>query len=298
MMGRITQNMLNTQMLRNLGSNLTRMSTMQEQLSTNRRINRPSDDPVGLSFAMRYRSELSANEQHQENVDSATSWLEFTDTMLDQAGKVFNRIRELSVQGANGSNSKDAMNAIKSEIDQLYSQLVTIGNTDFNGKRIFNGQKTDVKPYEEATAEEAETDDAPIKFDIGFGTTLAVNITGSKVFGEKDATDNAFALLKELSTNLDANDHTAISNMLGRLDSRIGTFLEVRADIGAKLNRIELAQDRLKDSEMNLTTLQTKVEDADVAEVITNLKTSENVYQSSLSVGANLIKPSLIDFLR
>jgi flagellar hook-associated protein 3 FlgL len=298
MMGRITQNMLNTQLVRNLNSNLTRMNTMQEQLSTNRKINRPSDDPVGLSFAMRYRSELSANEQYQENVDSATSWLEFTDTMLDQAGKVFSRVRELTVQGANGTNSDDAMKAIKSEIDQLYGQLITIGNTDFNGKHIFNGQKTDVKPYEAATASGVVTDAASINFDIGFGTTLAVNVSGNTVFGDTTESDNAFAVIQELSTALGNSEYQSVSTILGRLESRISTFLEVRADIGAKLNRIELASERLKDGEMNLVTLQTKIEDADVAEVVTNLKTSENVYQSSLSVGAKLIKPSLIDFLR
>ena len=65
---RITQTMINTQMVRNLGSNLNRMDNLQNQLATGRRINKPSDDPVGLSFAMRYRSELSANDQYQANV--------------------------------------------------------------------------------------------------------------------------------------------------------------------------------------------------------------------------------------
>ncbi|MCL6459837.1 MAG: flagellar biosynthesis protein FlgL, partial [Gorillibacterium sp.] len=74
--------------------------------------------------------------------------------------------------------------------------------------------------------------------------------------------------------------------------------LTVRADVGAKTNRIELAQDRLSDINVNLQTLQSKVEDVDVAGLITNMKTEENVYQSSLSVGAKLLQTSLIDFIR
>jgi flagellar hook-associated protein 3 FlgL len=298
MMGRVTQSMLNTQLLRNLNHNLARMNNTQNQLATGMRINKPSDDPVGLSFAMRYRSELTANEQYQENVDSAISWLEFTDTMLDQAGQVFNRVRDLTVQAANGTNPEDALKAIKSEVTQLYDQFVTIGNTNFNGKHVFNGQKTDVPPYTSATAATDVTDVGSVKFDIGGGSALAVNVTGNAVFGAPSDTDNAFKVLNDLMGRLDANDPTAISAILGDLDTRINKFLEVRADVGAKLNRIELAGNRLMDSEANLQTLQSKVEDADMAELATIMQSQENVYQASLSVGAKLISPSLVDFLR
>lgn len=72
----------------------------------------------------------------------------------------------------------------------------------------------------------------------------------------------------------------------------------MRAEIGARTNRIEFIENRLDDISINLESLQSKTEDADMAEVITKLKMSENVYQSSLSVGAKLIQSSLIDFIR
>src|SRR5690349_15263638 len=152
MSGRVTQSMMNTQLLRNLNHNLRNMNKLQNQLATGRTINRPSDDPVGLSFAMRYRSELSANDQYQENVDSAVSWLEYTDDTMDQANSVLQRVRELAVEGANGSNPQAALDAIKSEVEELYGQLVYIGNSNFNGKHVFNGQLTDVEPYTKADA--------------------------------------------------------------------------------------------------------------------------------------------------
>ncbi len=78
----------------------------------------------------------------------------------------------------------------------------------------------------------------------------------------------------------------------------MNVMLGARADIGAKTNRIELAENQLLDIGINLQSLQSKTEDADLAVVITNLKTDENVYQASLAAGAKLIRPSLIDFLR
>ncbi|WP_281883057.1 flagellar hook-associated protein FlgL [Paenibacillus sp. YYML68] len=431
MMGRVTQGMMNTQLLRNLNNNLSKMSHYQDQVATGRKLNKPSDDPVGLSFAMRYRSDITANEQYQENISTAISWLEFTDTLMEQAGSAFHRIRELTVQGANGSNPKGALDAIKSEILELSDQLVTIGNSQFNGKYVYNGQITDVPPYKKGISEvplaisvggtvdvnaadvtannnqlrliinrgqevtvtlppkdyaaeggaaafatdlqdaihaavggtnkvtvtadaenklvirstdgspnagiqitggslavnwmsesrdlkdlvkvdnpasnvklyhiEAQhstTDHGDIYFEIATGVRMPVNITGDKVFGHPSDGDNVFNVLSQIINALDKQDTGQVSELLGKLDSRMNTFLEVRADLGAKLNRIQLSEERLKDIDLNLKELQNQTEYADVAELITTLKTYESVYQASLSVGAKIISPSLVDFLR
>jgi flagellar hook-associated protein 3 FlgL len=289
--------MMNTQMIRNLSANLNRMDEMQNQLSTGRKINKPSDDPIGLSFALRYRSELSANDQYQANAGSATSWLDFTDSTLSKAGDVFQRVRELAVQGANGTNSMSSMSAIQSEVNQLYSEMVKIGNSDFNGKLVFNGQKTDIPPYTEATAASDIPDSGQIQIEIGAGVRIPVNITGQEVFGDSKDPDNTFKVMQDLITALGKSDFAGVNNVLGRLDSRLDKFLGVRAEIGAKMNRVQLSDDRLKNISANLQSLQTKVEDTDMAETITNLKTAENVYQASLSTGAKIISPSLVDFL-
>ncbi|QGQ93518.1 flagellar hook-associated protein FlgL [Paenibacillus psychroresistens] len=295
---RITQNMMNTQLMRNLNSNMRRMDNSQNQLATGRRINKPSDDPVGIAFALRYRSEIAANDQYESNANAAVSWMDYTDVTMNQAGSVLQRVRELTVEAANGTNSPESLQAIKSEVTQLTEQMVTIGNSEFNGKQIFNGQLTDKRPYTLENAENEETDQSNINFELGAGVKIAISVNGDQVFGKAGDEDNLFKVLKDIQKSMDANDMKALTDGIGRLDKRMDAFLETRADIGAKTNRIEMIQDRLKDIGINLTTLQSKTEDADVAAVITSLKTDENVYNSSLDVGAKLIKPSLIDFLR
>lgn len=295
---RVTQGMMNTQLLTNLNSNLKRLDNLQNQLATGRRINKPSDDPVGISFSMRYRSEISSNDQYQKNADSAASWLDYSDTILNQAGDVIHRVRELAVQGANGTNPPEALDAINSEMKQLYGQLVQIGNSQFNGKYVFNGQTTDVKPYSDATADKDFTDTGDIQFEVGVGSKLAVNITGDAVFGSPSSPDNAFAVIKNIMDNLSSGNYQGVSDSIGLLDSRTDTFLEKRADIGAKQNRIDLTMNRLQDTGVNITSLLSKTEDADMAQVITQLKTDENVYEASLSTGSKIIRPSLLDFLK
>lgn len=298
MANRVTQGMLNTQFMRNLNTNLVRVQKLQDQLSTGRRINKPSDDPVGISFSMRYRSELERNGQYQRNVDSALSWLSYADEILGQAGDVMQRARELAVQGANGTNPQEALNTIAMEIDQLAGQLLNIANSQFNGKYVFNGQLTDIKPYDESAPGQSAPDTGAIDFEIGIGVRIAVNVTGDKVFGEPGADNNIFVALETLSQQLRSGNYEGISATIGKLDERIDAFLAARADIGAKVNRIELAEDRLKDISLNLTSLQSKTEDADLAEVIMKLKMDENVYQASLATGSRLLMRSLIDFLR
>ncbi|MEK8131736.1 flagellar hook-associated protein FlgL [Paenibacillus filicis] len=301
---RVTQGMLNNQLLRNVNTNLTRMQGNQEQLTTGRRINRPSDDPVGMAFSLRYRSEQSATDQYKSNLDSAISALDYTDSMMGQANTVIQRVRELAVSGANGTNPQQALDSIRSEVDQLYTQMVSIGNSQFNGKYIFNGQMTDKAPYTEATASTDKVDSGEHLLNIGVGVQIASNQTGHAVFGPADdpanpgTKDNIFRVMKDLSAALGAGDTNEVSVLIARLDKSNDQFLEARADVGAKMNRMELAQSRLEDVGVNLKTLQTKTEDADVSEVITNLKMDENVYQSSLSVGAKIISATLVDFIR
>ena len=214
------------------------------------------------------------------------------------------RVRELAVEGANGTNPQTALDSIKTEVDQLYKQMVTIGNSEFNGKYIFNGQLTDKAPYTEEAASTNVVDQGEIKFEIGTGVRIAANVPGNRVFGDADdpnnpgTNDNIFKVIQDLSTALGAGDTEAVSSIVGRLDTQNDRFLEARADVGAKSNRIELAQSRLQDISVNLQSLQSKAEDADISEVITNLKTDENVYQASLSVGSKIISASLVDFLK
>lgn len=295
---RVTQGMLNTNMLRNLNNNLTRLEKLQNQMSTGRKINKPSDDPVGIGFSLRYRSGLEANEQYQRNVDSAISWTDHIDKIIGEANDVLQRARELAVQGANGTNPDFSSDAIAEEIDQLYQHLVTIGNTQFNGKYIFNGQLTDIKPYEIGTAESMTPDKGAIPIEVGVGITIQVNLSGSDLFGSATDATNAFKVLIDLRDALLADDKTAVQNSMGKIDNRIETVLEKWAEIGARSNRIELVKNRLEDENINLQSLLMNTEDADIAALMINLKTEESIYQASLSTGARIIQPSLVDFLK
>jgi flagellar hook-associated protein 3 FlgL len=303
--------MMSSQLLLNLNRNARTMNDTQLQLATGRKINKPSDDPVGITYSLRYRAELSSNEQYQKNVDGALSLLEFNDTVMTQAGDVVQRLRELTVQGANGTNPQAALDSINIEVKQLKEQLVDIANSQFNGKYIFNGQQYDEKPYDfvsgadglpdTAGAALVTTDAGLVNYTVGENVQIAVNITGNDVFGGTDPVndkDNIFRVIDRISSALASGDTSGVSSELSNLDARIDTMLSVQAGVGAKTNRIELMQNRLSDLEVNLTDLQAKTEDGDYAELLMQSKIQENIYNASLSVGAKIIQQTLVDFIR
>ncbi|GIO12279.1 flagellar hook-associated protein FlgL [Cohnella xylanilytica] len=308
MVGRVTQGTITSQLLRNINTNLSRMQVTQEKMSTGRNINRPSDDPVGITYALRYRSDLTVNERYQGNVDSATSWLDFNDTALSQVGDVLKRIKELAVQGSNGTNPQVALNTVADEMDQLKLQLIDISNSKLNGKYVFNGQKTDQLPYgTSSNITDVVTDSGNIDFTINSGVRLGVNLNGNDVFGypptsstvqsPKYEDDNAFYVIDKMITSLRTGDYKGVSAQLPNLETRMNKVLAQHAEIGAKSNRVELVSNRLSDLNLNLQTLQAKTEDADLEELIIKSKVDENVYQAALSVGAKIISPTLVDFL-
>ncbi len=301
---RVTPGMMHMQLTRNLNRNMTQMQGLSEQVTTGRKINRASDDPVGITYALRYRSELSSNEQYQKNVDSALSWLDFNDTVLSQSTDVLKRVKELAVQGSNGTNPQVALDNIRDEVVQLKDQMLDIANSKLNGKYVFNGQKFNEKPYDPAAGTPpfnpaaVQTDTGQINYSVGVGVTLPVNVTGAEAFGNPGDPDNVFTVLDNLMAALASGNYDAVSGEITNIESRMDKILNSQSEIGARVNRVELMQNRLKDLEINLTDLKSKVEDADFEQLLIDSKINENIYQASLSVGAKVITPSLVDFLR
>lgn len=303
---RVTQQMLGNNMLNHLRNNLSRIDKIENQLSTTKRINRPSDDPVGVSYAMRYRSDLTANQQYQNNTDKALSWLDYMDTVVGQSVDVIQRANELAVKAANGTNTDQSLAAIASEIDELLAQLQEVANSQFNGQYVFNGQRTDKAPYptdppyNQPPTTDDQFDKGRIEYELSPGVVISVNFHGGEIFGgeDDDPDTNIFNVLHNLSNALKAEDQQEIENNLGRMSKGLDRMLEGWANLGAKMNRVQLIDNRLKDNNINTQTLLSKTEDVDVAAAITQMKIAENVYQASLASGARIIQPSLLDFLR
>ncbi len=146
---RVSQQMIYQDSLMRMNSSLSQMMESNLQASSQKKVNRPSDDPVGMTRILNYRNNLGALDQFQTNNDMAKGWLNLADSTMVQVNTVITRLKELAEQGSTGTITADNRQQIAAEARQLFKQLVAMANTKFDGKAIFGGQKTNISPFTE-----------------------------------------------------------------------------------------------------------------------------------------------------
>ncbi|MBG9444652.1 flagellar hook-associated protein FlgL [Cytobacillus firmus] len=285
---RVTQSMLSNNMLRNLSNSYSRMDKLQDQISTQKKFTKPSDDPVAAMMGMNYRTDLNRIQQFTRNIGEVRNWVDSTDDALDKGVLALQRIRELTVQASNGTLEGDQRKAVAEEVKQLKEHLQNLGDTQIGGKYIFNGNQTNVRPSESGFQS------GTIELEVFSGIKIPVNTEGKALFGDMLSDEGD---IQKLITALETND-PAIGDMLENVDKNIDNFLSARALIGAKQNRVELMEDRLSQQEVFSTRILSDNEDIDMEKAIIELTTQESIHRAALSVGARIIQPSLTDFLR
>jgi flagellar hook-associated protein 3 FlgL len=295
---RVTGSMQSIQLLKNLRNNNSTIIDWQNKLATGRRIHKPGDDPVGVGYYMRYNSEINRTNEFLENANTAIGYLKTMDEMFQQINDVYKRAQVLVQQGATGTTPDDSRSAIAAEIKQLKEQLVTIGNSSYAGRYLFNGQKTDVKPYSLNDPANDKTDKGVYYLNVSANVSVPVSITGEEIFGQAGALDNAFRVFDEIISHLENNELDKLSDDIAKIDVLSDRLGEAWAEVGARTNRFELMKERIEDQLVSLKELRSKVGDVDMAEALVELQQRENVLQASLAVGARLMQVSLVDFLR
>lgn len=305
---RITNNMLINNMVYNLNQNLKALEKLQYQQATGKKIRVPSEDPIGASKSLKFHTDISKLEQYKRNVEDALSWMNDTETALGEINEVLKRAYELTVDAANGTKNDEDLLKIKEEIDQLKNHLVQIANTTFSGRYVFSGYNTDKQLLsEEGTYNINISSDEVFSYNIGNLEKIEVNITGIDVFGVEGSFDAESAnigdkpelikMLEDFSAALENNDVDGMQQLIERIQSSQEHVLSIRAKVGAKMDRLELTQSKLDSNINNAKELLSYNEDVDITEVIMNISMAENVYVSSLMVGAKIIQPSLVQFL-
>ncbi|SHE61406.1 flagellar hook-associated protein 3 FlgL [Caldanaerobius fijiensis DSM 17918] len=306
---RVTNNMMIDNMLMDLNNNLNRMMQTQKQMSSGVKFKAPSDDPIAVSRALILKSILHDNQQYTKNAQDGVSWLDLTDTALNQLTKDLQRVRELAVQGSNGTLSKEDSFSIAQEIQQIRDDMVKIGNTTYAGRYIFGGYNTQNPPLTVQPSDGTITyrginggvTPQEIEFEVGQGISIPVNVEAYQVFGTRDSANGKNDIFTDLDNLIDAlnkGDTQAVSSMLGKIDDHLNNVLAVRADIGARQNRMQLILDRLQDDNLNYTDLLSKTQDVDIAEISMKLANDQNVYIASLMLGSKIIMPTLVEFIR
>lgn len=319
-MNRITSGLMNNQAIHYLNNNLALLSAGQQKLSSNQNINKPSDDPVGLTRILSLSNTLRTDTRYNKNIEDATAEVNTSDKVIDNMVTLVQRTQELTTQAANFTNNQDGRNAIALEVDQIISQLVQLGNTDISGKYIFGGFKTDTPPFTRTGDDITYTGTPPTNawqrdVEIGRGIQSPVNINGETLLGSAQVTTagpplpptfsassgGLFKTLITLKQSLEAgtapNQLNQIRAQLDSLTTDMNVVLSQQAVVGSMSNRLQLTQGRIEERQSIFTQQYASIQDINMPETIANLNQQQNTFEASLNVTGKILQTSLLDFL-
>lgn len=299
MIGRIGSQQMVRNLLAGLDDNQVRLAEVQRQLSTGKKVGSPADDPVGVGLALGIRNDLDSVKAWQQNIADSKSWLSATDSALGNQMDIMQRAHELAVQGANGSLSRDARALIATEVLALRDQVAQSGNASLGGRYLFGGTRTDRPPFSTTPpGAVAPVDTGLLNREVGQGQVISVNVTADRVVAPGGGVPDMFQTLTDLATGLQNGDINAVGQTaLTRLEAHMDNISSLRGEVAAKVNRLELTSSRYESDDIARNAQLSGIEDTDMAGAIMDLQTRENVLRASLSIGARVIRPSLVDFL-
>jgi flagellin-like hook-associated protein FlgL len=292
---RITQRAVALTSLQGLNRNLDAVGKLQEQLTSGRLINAPSDSPTGTNRAMQTRAEQSAVAQQGRNISDAKGWLEQADSSIREMLDTTRRVRDLTVQGLNtGAVSDASQQALAIEVASLRDGLLSLANTTVQGRPLFGGVTPGSKAYN-ADGTWAGLAGPPITRRLSESEKVRVDLTGPEAFGP--AGSNLFDIVERISTNL-TTDPVALATDLADLDTAIKRMSTSVADIGSRAARVDRAEQLNFDRSMTLTAQLGETENVDLPNTIMKLQMQQVGYEAALAATAKAISPTLLDYLR
>jgi len=293
---RIATNQLVRNSLANLQQTVDKLSDLQDEASSLKRLRKPSDAPADVVSAMSLHADIGRNDQISKNIDDATSWLGTADSALQSVVTQLQKVHDLVIQAQNPAIDDTSRASIATQIDALRTSIIGVANTQYAGRPIFGGTASGGAAYD-ANASYVGISTA-IERTIAPGQRVQVNVNGDAVFGTTGSGNDLFSTLAQLANAVQSNNTSQLGTLTASLDAQTNTVQTGLAEVGARFQPVDSMKNQNSADALTMKQNLSKIEDADIAQVMMNLQTQQVAYQAALSATAKAIQPSLADFLR
>lgn len=293
MISRVTSTSMTQSAMRQLQVNLSELSRLQEKAISQRAFLAPSEDPSAATTTLRLHGEQRRTEQYARNINDGLAWLTTADSAISAATDLLGRVRSLTVQGANdGAMDATAKEAIAVELEGIRDEMLATANRTVLGRFVFAG--TSDTPAFAADYSHSGVAGSEVMRRVSDEASIRVDADGAAVFGTGD--DSVFALIDDIVADLRSGVN--VGARLNEIDDRRTAMLSAQGAVGVRQLQMERAKEATVGNSVSLEARRAAVEDVDSVEILVQLKAQELVYQSSLSVTARVLQPSLMEFLR
>src|ERR1700729_4357912 len=272
MIGRITNQMSAQMTLAGIETSLDRLDSTQQELSTGKSINQPSDNPSGTALALGLNTDLSKLTSYSNNVTDGTGWATAQSSALTDITNSVQRIRELTLEASNGTQTTADMQASAQEVNQLIDEIKQDANTQYNGQYVFSGSATSTEPYTSGSNDAYAGNTGQVTRTIGPNTSLPVSANLSGVLGSgqtvsgQPAGDNLLLnSLRNIADDMQSGNSSAVNSDLSSLDTNLNSLNGLSANVGAVQDRLQMAASRIQTLQTSDTQVLTNTQGADIA---------------------------------
>ena len=293
-----------------VGRAKSRMESLQIQSSTAKKLNTPSDDPVGAVKILSLRSQRQNDLQFQENLNHARTLLELSDQALGEISELVLRARDLALSQSSSVTANDqSREAVAAELHQLTNQLINVLNLRSGERYLFGGFQTQQPPVD--AEGHYEGDDGTMQVEVGPHNWSTTNIAGSRILSMALPLDSStpegeegevplflVGELRDLETAMRAGDSGAIQASLEPLEALFIHLTGLRAETGARIQGLAAVEQALERQSISQAALASQIQDADLVELSHELALQDQLLKASLSTAGRLLQPTLLDFLR
>lgn len=269
---------------------------VQRQISTGKKYETASEDPLSTRLSINARTLKSRFEQFDKNLRGANDYLGFSESALADVTDVVNQANQLAIQGASSAIDVGAAQSLADQVGKLQERLVRLANTQGGqGQYIFAGQKNGTAPYSASGGVLTYSGDGnPIRAEIRSGEYMDINLAGI----DTDFVD-MYAKLEQLKTNLSNQDVVAISTQsLADIKGIRDKVTNLRAEVGSRLQTVQSLKDENTRRIDDFTKDISDYEDVDLSDAIVRYQQTQSAYQAAMQVASQGMNLSLMDFLR
>lgn len=276
-------------------------SRAMDVASSMKAIREISDDPVGLTRAIRYRDQISSQDQHVKNIEMSKGYLETSEQAISSMSENLMRAKELTIGMANDTNNAQSRDAASREIREIIDEIVMLANSNYNGKFVFGGYRNQSPPI--TSDGDYVGDDGKIFVEVAPGKFSQVNVTARELFTpnaeeQEKGHVNMIHSLQRVYDALVSNDKTDIQRSLSELEFHLDKVTSFQATIGGMWNSINGTQNRLNRETESAKGRLSNIVDADAFAAMSDFKKTETILQSTLLASNKVLQPSLLNFLQ
>jgi flagellar hook-associated protein 3 FlgL len=305
MIGRITNEMMSQSVLSGIESALDRLDTTQQELSTGKQINQPSDNPSGTALTLQLNNDLSNLTSYNNNVTDGTGWTDAQTSALSDMTNAVQRIQTLVSEAANGSENQTDMADAADEVNQLIDEIKQDANTQYDGQYVFSGSATTTQPYQSGSTDTYGANSGSVTREIGPNTSLTVSANlagvlgnGQTVSGQPAGDGLLLNTLRNIADDMQSGNASALGGSdMTDLSNNLNSLLGLSATVGSTTDRLQMASSRIASLQNSATDTLSNTEDADMAQTEINFSTQQAALTAALQAGANIVQQSLMNFL-